>query len=362
MRVAALLVAAVLASLGSGPRPQPALYIQADRLFTGRTLLSGSVAVAVKGGKVVAAGRLKIPRSARVIRFRGATLLPGIIDLHVHSTPASLLRAGVTTTRNTGEPEAVLRPPFAARGYPRVVAAGPIITVPGGYPTGRSPGTAAPIRSPAEGAAKVDTLVAEGAALIKISLTAGESETLPMLSVDEVRAIVAAAHEHRRIVTAHVLEGKGLAVALAGGVDELAHMPCAGATRDQIVALAERRIRVVGTLHIGRLFRAQCPDLMTNARAFVQDGGQLLYGSDIPGVPATLDLAELGLMQQAGLTPREVLQAATADAGKELGMAPLGTLARGAPADLWVVKGNPARSLRALTKPLFVMARGKRVR
>ncbi len=210
----------------------------------------------------------------------------------------------------------------------------------------------------------MDALVAKGAALIKISLLAAgeEGRPLPTLSVDQVQAIVAAAHKHRRIVTAHVLEGKGLAIALAGGVDELAHMPCAGVTGEQIAALSDRRISVVGTLHIGQLFTAQCPDAMANARAFVAGGGRLLYGTDIPGVPATLDLTELRLMQQAGLSATRVLQAATADAGRELGMAPLGTLVRGAPADLWAVRGDPTRSLQALSNPIFVMARGTRIR
>lgn len=339
------------------------LYIRADRLFDGRKVLSGRAAVAVEGGKVVAVGRLRIPASARVIRFRDATILPGIIDLHVHASPSSLLRAGVTTTRNTGEPEAVLRRPFAARGYPRVVASGPMITVPGGYPIGRDPGLAAPVTSAREGAAKVNALVAKGAAFIKIAVAPGAEGTQPTLSLDEVRAVVAQAHKHQRIVTTHTLDGNGLAIALAGGVDEIAHMPCVGVAREQLEALATRQIAVVGTLHISRLFfRAQCPDALANARTFVRAGGQLLYGTDIPGVVATLDVAELGLMQQSGMSPTQVLQSATGDAGEQLGMAPLGTIVPGAPADVLVVRGNPTRSLRALAKPLFVMARGKRVR
>lgn len=338
------------------------LYVKADRLFTGTRLISGGVAVAVRGGKVVAAGRLRIPRAARVLRFRNATILPGVIDLHVHATPSNLLRQGVTTTRNTGEPEAVLRPPFAARGYPRVIAAGPMITVPGGYPTRRAPGSAAPITSAEEAAAKVDSLVAKGAAFIKIAVAPGATRTQPTLSLAEIQAIVARAHSHRRIVTTHTLDGPGLELALSGEVDELAHMPCVGVTPEQITAVARRGIPIVGTLHINRLFRTECPDALANARRFVEAGGTLLYGTDIPGVPAALDLAELSLMQQAGLTPTQVLRSATADAGKELGMSPLGTVVAGAPADLLVVRGNPTRSLRTLGRPLLVMARGNRVR
>lgn len=294
------------------------------------------------------------------MRFRNATILPGLIDLHVHETSRVLLEEGVTTTRNLGQSVAVLRPTFGAPGFPRVVAAGPIITVPGGYPTRRSPAYAAPVSSTADAIALVDSLVAKGAGLIKISLETGRDGSLPTLSVDQVAAIVSEAHRLHRIVTAHVLEGKGLDIALAGGVDEIAHMPCLDVSAAQITALVQRRIPVTGTLHIERL-SGQCPEGLANAREFVRQGGTLLYGTDIPGVPSGLDLVELGLMQQAGMTPTQIVKAATSRAGQQLGIAKLGTLMSGAPADLWVVRGNPTRQLAALEHPLLVIARGTRV-
>ena len=324
-------------------------------------MIRGRVAVAVRGGRIVAAGRLRIPRSARVVRFRGGTILPGFVDLHVHSTMPSMLRAGVTTTRNVGEPEAVLRPPHALPRYPRVFSSGPLITVPGGYPTRVNPGLAAPVRSAEEAAAKVDALVAKGAALIKISLETFDG-TVPTLDADQVRAIVARAHRHGRRVTAHVADGRGLQIALDGGVDELAHMPCTGVSTGQLEALVARGVSVVGTLRTGRLFRPQCRDSLANARSFVAMGGRLLYGTDIPAVPATLDLYELSLMRQAGLTGIETLAAATSEAGRALGRARIGTVRVGAPADLWVVQGDPVRSTRALGRVRFVMARGVRIR
>lgn len=345
---------------------QPALYITASRLFDGVRVIRGGAAVEVRADRIVAAGKLRVPTTnGRVVRLGNATIMPGFIDLHVHESPAVLLRDGITTTRNLGEDISILRPPYAAKGYPRIVAAGPLITVPGGYPTRLNPSIADPIESPAEGAAEVDKLVAKGAALIKIALEDGGNNSLPMLSVPEVQAIVAEAHKLRRIVTAHVLEGPGLTVALAGGVDELAHMPCQEVTSDQIAEVVRRHIPVVGTLHIDQLhvsLGSTCTDGLANAKTFVADGGELLYGTDIPGVPPTLDLTELGLMQQAGLSALQVMQAATTKAGTELGMAPLGALRRGAPADLWAVRGDPTHSLRLLGKPIYVMARGERIR
>ncbi len=371
----ALLAAGVIAAaflLASTPTeatpnaPQQVLYISATRLFDGVRVIRGGAAVEVRAGRIVAAGKVRVPTTgARVVRLGNATIMPGFIDLHVHESPSVLLRDGVTTTRNVGEDISILRPPYAAAGYPRIVAAGPLITVPGGYPTRRDPAIADPITSPAEGAAQVDKLVGKGAALIKVALEDGGNNTLPMLSVAEVQAIVAEAHKLHRIVTAHVLEGPGLAVALAGGVDELAHMPCQDVTSDQMATLLERRIPVVGTLHIDQLsvsLGSACRDGLANAHAFVRGGGELLYGTDIPGVPPALDLTELRLMQQAGLSALQVMQAATSKAGVELGMSPLGSLRQNAPADLWAVKGDPTESLRILGKPIYVMARGKRIR
>jgi imidazolonepropionase-like amidohydrolase len=360
-----VIAAALPAASGGSAADSAPIYIQGDRLFDGRTLVSGRVAVAVRGGRIVAAGRLQVPRGARVIRLRGATLLPGFIDLHVHESPGSLLRTGVTTTRNLGTVERALRPQFAAPGLPRITSAGPIITVPGGYPTRIYPEIAAPVGSIAEAVAKVRSLVRRGARVIKIAIEDGENGTLPTLSLEQIRAIVAEAHRYRRLVTAHVHDGRAVALALDGGVDELAHMPCIDVTTEQIRTLVDRRIAVVGTLHVGELFirrGLQGCRLAETAREFVHQGGTLLYGSDTPGVPGRLDLAELGLMQRAGMSAIEVIRAATSTAGLQLGMASLGTLAPGAPADLWAVRGDPTRSLGVLRRPVFVMARGKRVR
>jgi imidazolonepropionase-like amidohydrolase len=367
--VAAAVVAAASLVAGGSPAATTSthapLYISAARLFDGVRVIRGGASVEVRAGRIVAAGKMRVPTSARVVQLGNATIMPGFIDLHVHESPSVLLRDGVTTTRNVGEDASILRPPYAAKGYPRIVAAGPLITVPGGYPTRRDPAIADPVKSSAEGVAEVDKLVGKGAALIKIALEDGGDNTLPMLSVAEVQAIVAEAHRLHRIVTAHVLEGPGLAIALAGGVDELAHMPCEDVTSDQMTTLLQRHIPVVGTLHVDQLFVAlgsRCRDGLANAKSFVRSGGELLYGTDIPAVPPALDLTELGLMQQAGLSALQVMQAATSKASVEVAMSPLGTLRPNAPADLWAVKGDPTQSLRLLGKPIYVMARGKRIR
>ncbi len=102
---------------------------------------------------------------------------------------------------------------------------------------------------------------------------------------------------------------------------------------------------------------------MANARAFVRAGGNLLYGTDygVRGIPPGIVLAELRLLERAGLSRLEAFAAATSRAGKALREAPLGSLEPGAPADLFAVRGNPFRDLDALTSPVLAIAGGKRV-
>ena len=113
----------------------------------------------------------------------------------------------------------------------------------------------------------MNTLVDHGADVIKIAIETGPG--WPSLSVDEVKAIVAAAHARGRIVTAHVSDPAETRTALDGGVDELAHMPCGEADPGVMRALAERETPIVATLDVQR----NCPFLVANARSFVQAGG-----------------------------------------------------------------------------------------
>jgi imidazolonepropionase-like amidohydrolase len=110
----------------------------------------------------------------------------------------------------------------------------------------------------------------------------------------------------------------------------------------------------VATLHVSG---DGCPD---NARAFVRAGGRLLYGSDYgnPGIPMRIDVDELELMVLAGLSRLEVLRAATSEAGRQLELGPLGTLAPGAPADVIAVRGDPLGDLETLAAPVLVVAGG----
>jgi imidazolonepropionase-like amidohydrolase len=300
----AVLVAAALLSVctAAGAAQKSGTLLVGTRVFDGREMLSAN-AVLVNGGKVVAVGSRAAlqPRARKVMAFRNATVLPGFIDLHVHAAARASLKLGVTTIRNLGEPLLGLPPSADKAGWQRVRSAGPIVSVPGGYPR----------------------------------VWWGGDIQIDVTSPDTAGGVVNTLVDH--------------------GADELAHMPCGESEPETMRALAEKKIPVVGTFDVER----RCPFKVMNARAFVQAGGKLLYGTDFSLVPPGIDVREAKLMSQAGLTPTQVLAAGTSEAGKELGER-LGVLETGAPADVIVVRGDPRRNLAALGRVLAVIAGGKR--
>ena len=351
--VAAAVLAAVAAGCG-GNGLRGSVLVTADRLFDGRTFHTPG-SVLLDGERIVAIDPARTVTAARTIRLGNATILPGFIDLHVHAE-GQALSGGVTTVRNLGAPLTYLHPPLVYEGL-RILAAGPLVSVAGGYPeTTWGTTLALDVTSPADSRKAVDVLARRGAAVIKIALDSNH-DRWPMLTLAEVRTIVAEAHRRGLKVTAHALWPDGVERALAGGVDELAHTPC-GATEGMIRRIVARHVPVVATLHVEQLVYGGCPDV---ASRIVGLGGTLLYGTDVgnPGIPSGIDPTELRLMEDAGLTPLQVLAAATSGAGAELGLAPLGTLAPHAPADVIAVRGDARKLDPSMATPLLVISSGR---
>jgi imidazolonepropionase-like amidohydrolase len=347
--------------------PPPTLAI------VGAAVFDGSGAAPVPGRTVVAAGgriervgpaaEVVPPTGAVVVDGAGATLLPGFVDTHVHLDfypPALVLAGGVTTVRDLGWPAdrlAALRQGAAAPGgSPRLLAAGQIVTVPGGYPTRAPwapPGTARPVDGPAGAAAAVAELAAAGAAVIKVALDDRVGPTLP---APVLAAVVAAAAERGLGVTAHVGGAAEAAKALAAGVAELAHWPFdpAGLGDALVDALAESVV-AVPTLHID-----PSPVRRAGVRRFVARGGRVLYGTDLgnQGPPPGVDVAELRLLAEAGLEPGQALAAATFRAAAHLGLDDTGRVEAGARADLLLVDGDPLADLDALERVRLVTRDG----
>jgi imidazolonepropionase-like amidohydrolase len=310
------------------------------------------------------AAEVRPPPGAVVVDGTGGTLLPGIVDAHVHlgfSSAAEVLAGGVTAVRDLGWPRArlagLLEQAAAPRAAsPRLLAAGQIVTVPGGYPTRAPwapPGTAWPVEDAAEAARAVAELAGGGAAVIKVALDDRVGPTLP---APVLAAVVAAAGEHGLGVTAHIGTAAEVSKALAAGVGELAHWPFdQHALPDALVDRLADSVVAVPTLHID-----PSPARRAGVRRFVERGGRVVYGTDLgnQGPPPAVDTEELRLLVEAGLTPGQALAAATSLAAAHLGLAGAGRVATGARADLLLVEGDPLADLAALSRVRLVTRDG----
>jgi imidazolonepropionase-like amidohydrolase len=351
------------------PADPPVLAVVDVAVFDGGggPPVPGRTVVAAGGviERVGPAGQTVPPPGAVVVDGAGATLLPGFVDAHVHLDfypPAQVLAGGVTTARDLGWPAgrlAVLRAQAAAPGAasPRLLAAGQIVTVPGGYPTRAPwapPGTARPVDGPAEAVAAVAELAEAGAAVIKVALDDRVGPTLP---APVLAALVGAAAERGLGVTAHVGTAPEAAKALAAGVAELAHWPFdPRPLPDPLVDALAESVVAVPTLHID-----PSPARRAGVRRFVARGGRVVYGTDLgnQGPPPAVDVEELRLLVEAGLRPVQALAAATSLAADHLGLAGTGRVAPGARADLLLVDGDPLDDLAALSRVRLVTRDGR---
>jgi imidazolonepropionase-like amidohydrolase len=366
------------------PSPPPALALVNGTLVDGTGAPPVADAVVVTSGdRIVAAGprpAVAVPAEARVLDVRGATVLPGFINAHVHEAfDAGRLRAwaqaGVTTVRDmelltTGPSvlESMMtlrRTTLATPGNARLLSVGYIITAPGGY--GRTY-----VASAEEARARVREMLDLGVDLIKFSLETGYGSLhdLPLLTADEVAAIVAATHERGRRVTVHVTRAWALREAVEAGADEAAHMPYDPIPEDLVRRMVDERFVIVPTLTVLEAYGA-LPGTSANLRRFVAAGGEVAMGNDYASVPQNgFDHFELGMpmheitrMREAGMTPMQIVVAATKTAARACGReSDLGVLAEGKIADVLVVDGDPLADLSALARPRVVVHDGVLIR
>jgi imidazolonepropionase-like amidohydrolase len=189
----------------------------------------------IQGEQIVALGprtKVAIPANAQLIEAQGMIILPGFINANVHNAYISCsnlktwARAGVTTVRDVGA--RVGSYSFSTRDelnaapkHARLIAAGPLVTVPGGYPIAGNNFSSLTVDSPEDAREKIGQLIDEGAEVIKIVLTIGD---FPTLSLEEATAIVEMAHERGIPVAVHATTARDLKRALDAGVDDIAHI------------------------------------------------------------------------------------------------------------------------------------------
>lgn len=359
--------------------------------LTNGTLIDGTGAPPLPNGMIIiqdelitsvgSHNKIKIPEGAKIIDLQGAYLLPGFINTHVHRGYSEHnLKAwayeGVTTVRDLGgNPnndlfafrDAVNKKPECAR----LVAAGPMLTVPNGYPKvpwGSSNGL--PVTSPDEARKAVNELMDEGADIIKIALESGRSfrRKIPMLSLEEATAIVTTAHQRGTIVSAHVLTSNDLEHALNARVDDLAHMVTDNPSDELIRRVVDEGVYWVPTLELWHGVNQVLGQIaIRNTKRFVQAGGIVALGTDYEGYNSKFDLGmpirEVRWMQEAGMTPMQIIVAATKNAAYVCNLSDkIGALEKGRVADILVVKGNPLEDINALLNVRMVINRGVIIR
>lgn len=369
--------------------------------------------VLVAGERIVAVGpAVAAPADAETITLPGMTLLPGLIDAHVHlflhpydeapwndqvlkeplalrtvraaASARTTLRAGFTTVRDlgtegAGDADVGLKAAIAqgiAEG-PRMLIATRALVASGSYgPKGYDPGFAVPQGAEeADGAGLVAAArrqIGRGADVVKVYADyrwgAGEPSR-PTFSLDELKAVVAAAHDAGRRVAAHASTPEGMRRAVLAGVDTIEHGN--DGTADVFALMAARGTVFCPTLAATEAIErykgwqpgsADTPALAAKRASFrlaLAAGVKMCVGGDTGVFTHGENAREMVLMAAFGMSPRAVLLAATRGNADAIGMADrLGTIAPGMLADLVAVRGDPLGDIGAVRAVGFVMKGG----
>jgi imidazolonepropionase-like amidohydrolase len=366
--------------------------------------------VLIEGDRITAAGPgIAAPDGARTLDLPGATLLPGLIDLHTHlllrpyderswddqvlRDPEALrvaravvaarrtLEAGFTTVRDlgtegAGEADVGLRCAVEEGVVPgpRIVCVTRAIVARGTYgPTGFHAGCCVP-----QGAQEVDgpesilhaarTQIARGADWLKVYADyrfGPAADARPTFTRDELALIVRVGTDAGVPVAAHATTAEGMRRAALAGVATIEHGNAG--TAEVFALMAEHDVAYVPTLaayEALELLRRQAKDhplVIAKARAFDAaraSGVTIANGSDVGVFPHGTNARELELLVDHGLTPAEALRAATSTAASVLRRDDLGTIRAGARADLTAVDGDPSAGITALRAVRLVLRDG----
>jgi imidazolonepropionase-like amidohydrolase len=420
--LAAVVLAAVAGTAGRTAAQTPAhgrTLVRAAHVLDVRTgrMLSGQTVV-VEGERIVRlapSGSVVAAPSDTTIELPGATLLPGLIDMHTHltfdlsslgyqglgiSTAREALRgarnarrtleAGFTTVRNLGASDyadVALRDAIADGDVvgPRLVASGPALGITGGHcDENLLPPSfgfhAGGVADGIEGVQhKVREVIKYGADVIKVCATGGvlsrgDDPSASQYTLEEMKAIVADAHRLGRRVAAHAHGAQGVLWASEAGVDSIEH----GHLMDDaaIATLKRNGTYLVPTLFLGEYMREHLEhgDVPEYSRQKMRDvtaamkvnvgkafaaGVKVAFGTDAAVYPHGLNAGEFHVYVELGMTPLAAIQTATLNAADLLGWTDrVGAVEPGRWADLVAVDGDPTVDVRVLEHVLFVMKGG----
>ena len=373
---------------------------------TGRPVRQG-MAVVVEGDRitdVLREGAVANAAPAETIDLRGCTLLPGLIDMHVHlgwgrsaadgnlaalalraaRNARTTLLAGITPLRDVGTEggAAIALRDAVARGDAigsRIVACGRIICMTGGHGSEppAPPGLAREADGPDDCRRAVREQIKDGADAIKVT-TNGPLNVVEF-TPEELGAIVDEAHRCARRVACHASILGSSRMAVAAGVDTMEH----GCDLDDetVGRMADRGIWLVPTLLVTRVIMERWEEFKhipmlrsipvrarrhgESFRLALAAGVPTAAGTDMmtssPGFDALPE--ELACMVEHGMTAAQALVAATRGGADALGMGgEIGTIAPAKIADLIAVAGDPTSDITALRRVRLVMKAGAVVR
>ena len=375
---------------------------------TGRKPIQKAIVV-IKGNRVEHVGsRIQYPKDANVIDLQNLTLMPGLIDCHLHLGGLTVdkpgkaigkvsfidmasffwdylrnyahrrrlaIENGVTTIRSGGDlyPHIIrLRDKIASGRLsgPRIFAPGPTITAPGGHPAGTIykgnryiienairqiadvNNAREEVRRLAEGG--VDCIKAIYSDIDPMNIT----HKVPKLSLNVLEAIADEAHQHNLRLMVHTGSPKEAMDSVKAGADSIEHglLPGGDSTEfdDELVRIMlDRGTYFVPTIAIAWAYKETYPDVFSNLKKAVKKlhdaGVNIAAGTDsgTPGVVIGKGLhKELELMVEAGISPMEAIMAGTRNAADNLDRgSEMGTIEKGKLADMIVVLGNPLEEI-----------------
>ncbi len=417
-----IVAAALAVSVVAGAAEAATVAVSADRLLdvaSGRYV--DKPLLVITDGRIAAVEHQgdKVPVGAQRVDLPGVTLLPGLIDMHVHLTSSPLysgynyleftdsfwpiiatrhardtVEAGFTTVRNVGSDnyDDVGLKQAIDGGFipgPRIVPAAYAIGSTGGHcdstffpPSMKQKGDAV-IDSPDEGRRMVRQMHKYGAQVIKICATGGvfshgDTPGAQQLTLDEIRAIVDEAHRTDMRVAAHAHGAAGIKAAILGGVDTIEH---ASLVDDEGIKLAVQHGSYFGmdiyntdyTQAEGKKNGVLEANLQKdrdigeiqrqNFKKALKAGVKMIFSSDAGVYPHGTNARQFATMVRYGATPLQAIQTATITAAEALDRPKdVGQATAGHYGDLVGVTGDPLKDVTVLEHPVFVMKGGEVVK
>jgi len=380
------------------------------RIFNGETMQFGSVLVL--NGEIVEVGEnIVLPANIKIIDGSNKTLLPGLIDSHVHIWNEYQLEQslifGITHLIDM-----FMDPPIMNKLKKRLTdpsvhnlaglsSAGMLATAPNGH--GTQFGVEVPtLTSPDQARSWVEKRKAEGSDFIKIIVEDGNDKyKFPSLDMTIVKALIKAAHGNDLLAIVHIFDLKDALAVINAGADGLAHLYADGGLDPEFgIIAAKHNIFVIPTFSvlqsacgagdIGELISdlhlapyLTPVDINMLKRTFPYPAGNTAYenaekamrqlvsanvpilaGTDAPNPGTTYGSSlhrELMLLVKAGLSPLKALRAATSIPAKKFNLKKQGFIKKGMKADLILIEGNPVENIKATRNIVAVWKNGFKV-